>query len=194
MAANTLTNQQRDKLLEMLATRETYADIAKAVGCSWANIDYYAKKYSEKIKTMREAHDARMIDRGLRSREKRIEKLENLANRIERDLEDKLDPETFSLVKSGLWFRDVKLSSTGMKVDVDVFAEGLIRQYRGLMDDIAKERGERTSKTEITGAGGAPVQIDIDDVTNLTAKQRSERLAALLDAARNRRNLPDTQS
>ncbi len=36
----------------------------------------------------------------------------------------------------------------------------VIEQYRGILDDIAKERGDRTKETRITGAQGGPIIIE----------------------------------
>ena len=35
----------------------------------------------------------------------------------------------------------------------------VLEQYRGLLDDIAKEKGERVKETRLTGAKGGPVKI-----------------------------------
>src|SRR5690348_3145421 len=86
MAAPKLSKGQKDEILKMLAARETYQSIAKKVGCTWANIDYYAKKYSNHIKKLREERDSRLINQGLRTREVRIERLEKLAELHEEHL------------------------------------------------------------------------------------------------------------
>jgi hypothetical protein len=36
----------------------------------------------------------------------------------------------------------------------------VIEQYRGILDDIAKERGERQKDVRITGVGGGPIMIE----------------------------------
>jgi hypothetical protein len=35
-----------------------------------------------------------------------------------------------------------------------------LREWRGCLDDIAKELGERVKKTELTGKGGGPLTIE----------------------------------
>jgi hypothetical protein len=110
---------------------------------------------------------------------KRIEKLAKFADRIERDLEDVMG-EDGKLVRSGLWVKDIKLASTGTAVDVIVFAGEAIRQYRGLVEDIAKEQGERSNKTEITGKDGLPLVVEVDDVTGLSPEARAKRWANLV--------------
>jgi hypothetical protein len=139
-----LTTKQKDQILTMLAARETYADIAKEAGCTWSNIDYYAKKFSKQINTLQTEHDARNINRGLRSKEKRIERLERLARRIEASIENEDDG------GFGLWPKDVKLAGNGKEVPVRVFAGEAVRQYRAILDDIAKEYGERSTKQDVT--------------------------------------------
>lgn len=175
MAAPKLQPDQQNQIIEMLAARESYADIARAVDCSPENIRHYAKTYKDKIQKKREEHDAQFIDRGLRTREKRLEELEWLYG-LHKD----------EVLNNGIRYTEKKVSATGLVVEYEVYNSGIITQMRGLHDDIAKELGDRKTKTELTGAGGAPVQLEIDDVTNLTAKQRSERLAALLSQVENR--------
>jgi len=161
MAAPKLSPQDRDKILIMLAAREDYPTIANAVGCSPGNIDYYAKQYRERIAELRTAHDARAMGRGLRTREKRIEALETLAKRLAGELED-------STVEgarpgNGLWKKNVKLSSTGKEVWVDEFATPIVQQYRGVLEDLAKEMGDRATKQEVTLQISKPLADMTDD-------------------------------
>jgi IS30 family transposase len=149
MARNQLPVQKQNQIKEMLAARETYPAIAEAVGCHLQTVKNYAARHIKEIEKAQKEYDAQFINRGLRSREKRIEKLEMFANRIERDLEDKLDEK--GKLKSGLWFKDIKLSSIGTSVNVEVFGGEAIRQYRGILDDIAKELGDRKSETKLSG-------------------------------------------
>lgn len=150
MAAKTLNKEQRDEVLRMLGARETYQTIADAVGCSWDNVKYYAVKYADEINKAREAYDAQFIGQGLRSWSKRVEKLERLADRIEKTLEE---PAKDGKGGRGLWVDDIKMAGNGDTEDVKVFAGEAIRQYRGLLDDIAKETGGRVTKQDLNISG-----------------------------------------
>ena len=62
------------------------------------------------------------------------------------------------------WVRDVKVIGTGEeaeKVDVERFNESEFKQIRGLLDDIAKEKGER----------GLRVKIDIEQRIRVMAEK-----------------------
>jgi hypothetical protein len=141
-----LSKEQKDEILRRLAARDSYQEIANAMECSWANIDYYAKKFSEDIKKLREEHDARHINRGLRTREKRLEKLEALATRLEYEMSEEAGKNR-DTDNGGLWAKDIRVGRAG-KYDVEVFVAPIVQQYRGLLDDIAKEQGHRVVKTE----------------------------------------------
>lgn len=61
-----------------------------------------------------------------------------------------------------LWLRDVKSVGSGVgaeRVDLERFNAEEVAQFRGLLDDIAKEVGQRVKKTEVTGKDGGPVQV-----------------------------------
>lgn len=73
-----------------------------------------------------------VLSHGLALAHERIKKLEALADRLE----------------SILMNKDIKLSPF------------LIEQYRGLLKDIAEEKGERTKETRLTGVGGGPIVIE----------------------------------
>lgn len=55
------------------------------------------------------------------------------------------------IAKGKLYRTDVRSVGTGKdaeRVDVELFEEGVIRELRGCLDDIAKELGERVKRTE----------------------------------------------
>lgn len=146
MAAPKLNRSQKDEIIRKLAARDSFYSIAKAMGCSEDAISYYAKKHAEQIKTLREERDARLINQGLRSHQKRVEKLAELAERLEYELSEQAGQER-GTNNGGLYLKDVKMSGQ-QREEVEVFAEPIIRQYRGLLEDIAKELGQRVTKTE----------------------------------------------
>lgn len=88
----------------------------------------------------------------------------------------------FEFIKSGLWYTDTKLSSTGVAVDVDVFNKPLIDSLRATLDDLAKETGGRKQKVDMEHGG----KVKVEDDSRLSEDDRVARIVALLDAARAR--------
>lgn len=84
-------------------------------------------------------------------------------------------------IKSGLWYTDTKLSSTGIAVDVDVFNKPLIDSLRATLDDLAKETGGRKQKTEISGKDGEPIKTQ--DVGIDYSKLSTDQIAELIRIA-----------
>ncbi len=61
------------------------------------------------------------------------------------------------------WPRDVKIVGRGeamQAVDVVRFNHHEVEQFRGILDDIAKELGERRHRQEHSGLGGGPIQYE----------------------------------
>ena len=144
MAAPKLNAEQVNKIKELLAADETLSNIAKEIGCHIQTVKYYSAKFSDEIEEARKVLSSETISRGLANKDYRIRKLARLAQRIEKSIEEKTDG------GKGLWVDDVKLSASGETVDIEVFAGEAIRQYRGILDDIAKETGGRVSKSQVT--------------------------------------------
>lgn len=61
-----------------------------------------------------------------------------------------------------VWLRDVKRMGTGkdaVTVELIRFNSAILDQFRGVLDDLAKETGGRVAKHEMTGANGGPIEI-----------------------------------
>jgi hypothetical protein len=84
------------------------------------------------------------IDRGLSEVDARVAVLEALFWQLEADLE------------TGLYATAIKLSASGKAVEVRVFKAQQVVQFRGLLDDIARERGGRKVRAEVSGPEDAP--------------------------------------
>lgn len=66
-----------------------------------------------------------------------------------------------------VWLPDVKQIGGGEhaeRVDIVRFNAALIEQYRGTLDDIAKEKGERKQKMEVTGKDGGAITHKITTI------------------------------
>lgn len=102
---------------------------------------HYRKSREDDIKTILQVgeHDALMT--GLATREMRVFKLKQLAALMERDL-----------FKGFLWTENIKSVKSGeinMLVDYEEFNKAEVDSYRGVLDDIAKEVGQRVQKVSI---------------------------------------------
>lgn len=61
-----------------------------------------------------------------------------------------------------VWLRDVKQigkGETAVTVDLIRFNSAIIDQFRGVLDDLAKETGGRVLKQEVTGKDGGPIEV-----------------------------------
>jgi hypothetical protein len=149
MAANTLTEEQRNDIARRLAAGEHSADIAAAVGCSIANVKYHARKKKPVIAAVKQERITEAITAGLSEVDARVAQLEWLNEQLRADLE------------TGMYSTDIKMSATGRTVEVPVFKTQQVTQLRGTLDDIAKERGGRKTTAEVTGKDGNPVSFTI---------------------------------
>ncbi len=117
------------------------------------------------------AYRREIMEEGYGLSHERVRALKTLAGKLFEELTTE-DPD-----KNKLWVTDVKQIGSGEfaeRVDIERFNSGEVEQLRGLFDDIAKEKGERVTKAELTGAGGAPLNpvpepsvIGADDVLSI---------------------------
>ena len=163
MAAPKLNKEQQKTILRLLSEGEPYQSIADQVGCTLGNVKYYAVTYGDEIEVAREEFNKTVINQGFANKEYRIRKLNDLALRIQKELDnnpgDKDKPAKPG--ENGLYVEEVKISSTGQVVRYDIFNRGMVAELRGLADDIAKELGDRKTTTEITGNPNAPFVIKV---------------------------------
>lgn len=86
-----------------------------------------------------------------------------------------------SLVPGKVWLKDAKQIGAGPlaeRVDLIRFNAPLIEQFRGVLDDLARETGGRKQQLEHSGPGGGPIKTQ--DV-GLTDEERLARIALLLN-------------
>lgn len=116
---------------------------------SRAQVLYYRQTRGVKLGELMQSSDYDALKTGLALKAERVKKLAQLAGLMEKDL--------FGGV---LWTDDVKMIGSGAyqeRVEFEEFNAAEVQQYRGVLDDIAKEVGERAQKTELTGKDGAPL-------------------------------------
>lgn len=160
-----LTKETKEKILRLLAEDETYQSIADATGCHLQTIKKYAAEFKESIETARQVLITETINKGFANKEYRVRKLNRLAKRLEAELEK--EPDGIASKKGGLYYTEIKLSSTGDTVEYEVFNAGMVKEYRSVLDDIAKEKGERINKAELDLKGNILAEftnLSIEDI------------------------------
>jgi len=102
-------------------------------------VDYYRKTRASKFAELREAHENEAINTGLAIAAVRVLKLQQLAALIEKDI----------IAGSLLWVEDKKGIGFGENSEVYEFYKfnkAEVDAYRGILEDIAKEVGDRIQK------------------------------------------------
>ncbi len=118
-------------------------------------IDYYRRTRDADIKVLVEAGEQDALREGLALKAERVIKLKQLAALLERDI-----------FGGFLWTDDIKVVGSGDNaeaIDFEKFNSAEVKEYRGTLDDIAKEMGHRVSKQEITGADAGPIVVEASD-------------------------------
>ena len=152
-----LKKDQRNQLLEWVAAGLETGEINQLAGnfdppflVSRAQVDYYRKTRKVNLKELVQDEQFDALTTGLAIKAERVNRLQLLAALIEEDL--------FNGV---LWTEDVKMIGSGEyqeRVEFEEFNSSEVVQYRGVLDDIAKELGHRVQRNEVTGAGGGPIE------------------------------------
>lgn len=119
-------------------------------------VAYYRETRNADIKALQAAGEQEALSEGLALKGERVRKLKQLAALLEKDL-----------TGGFLWLDQVKGVGSGdvaMIVDYEEFNSAEVIQYRGLLDDIAKEVGARAQRTELTGKDGGAIPIALTEV------------------------------
>jgi hypothetical protein len=118
-------------------------------------VDHYRKTRSVDIKELSEKAEYEALNAGLAKRSNRVKLLKRLAEHLTEDL--------FS--RDLFWTDMVK--GIGSKDDFQVveyeeFNSAEVAQLRGVLDDIAKEVGDRKSNVDVT-SGGKTIKVSLVD-------------------------------
>lgn len=98
-----------------------------------------SSQYDAELEAIRNEKRRKEFEAGLALDYERVNKLKGLANLLEQDL------------SVHLWLDDAKSIGSGEfaeRVDLIRFNSALVEQYRGVLDDLAKEVGGRKVRTE----------------------------------------------
>jgi hypothetical protein len=145
-----LKKKQREQLIawtsEGLKTdeiNERARGFAPPFEVSTQQVDWYRDRHHVKLKEIQASGEYDALTTGLALKEARIRRLQELAELLEEDL-----------FGDRLWLDRVKAAGF-MRVDYEEFNATEVQQYRGLLDDIAKEVGHRKQSIEHSG------QVDV---------------------------------
>lgn len=154
-----LKKAQKEKVLEWVAaglqTDEINARAAEfepPFEVLRQQVDYYRKTREADIKAIRSVSEKAALTEGYALKEHRVFKLSILAALLEKDL-----------FGGFIWTDQVKGVGSGdiaEIVEYEEFNAAEITQYRGILDDIAKETGGRVQKTDVT-SGGEPLTFKV---------------------------------
>jgi hypothetical protein len=144
--------------------------------------DYEA--YLDHQKTeMAERRRRQAMEQGLALDYERVTVLKNLTSLLLGEMLKK-DPATGKLIN--IWLQDAKQIGSGIdaeRVDIEHFNAAIIRELRGLLDDLAKETGGRKEKHEFSGPGGGPIKTED---TTMDDDGRARRIVELLTKVKGR--------
>lgn len=118
---------------------------------SRGQVDYYRRTRRADIAALVQAGEQEALSEGLALVGERVKKLKQLAAVMERDL-----------FGGFLWLEQVKGVGSGdiaQIVDYEDFNAGEVAAYRGVLDDIAREMGDRKQRTEFGGKIGTDITI-----------------------------------
>lgn len=129
-------------------------------------VDYYRKTRKKDIATILSISESNALKEGYALKENRVFKLSILAALLEKDL-----------LGGFIWLDQVKGVGSGdiaEIVDYEEFNAAEIAQYRGVLDDIAKEVGGRINKIDHTTLG--------KEIRNTDPAELSRGMTTLADA------------
>ena len=150
MAAH-LSKHQRELLLKWIGEGLETDEINKrAAKCNLpfkvrrSLVDHYRKTRKADLDEIKKSGEHSALSAGLALKEERVKRLDELANILW---------ENITLGPDRLWQKDVKSIGSGETaevVDFETFNAALVREFRGLLDDISKEVGQRKSIVEVS--------------------------------------------
>ena len=121
---------------------------------SRSQLAHYRKTREIDIEEIKKQDEYNALNTGLAIKSERVKQLKTIADKLYVDLVDK-----------GLtWTEQVKGIGSGPLAEIVEYLEfnkAEIDAFRGILDDIAKEVGERQQKHEVTGADGDVIRITL---------------------------------
>lgn len=164
-----LRKNQKEALLKWVAEglqsdeiNNLASDFDPAFSVSRQQVDYYRKSRKQDIEIIIREGELDALTTGLAIKSERVKSLKALGRLMEKDL-----------FGGFLWLDQVKGVGSGdiaEIVEYEEFNKGEVDAYRGVLDDIAKELGDRKQNIEHTGKDGGPIEqkheIDLSKLTD----------------------------
>jgi hypothetical protein len=147
----------------------------------WSNrADEYDAEIEAQKSFQAEARRNEILNTGLALAHERVAALKEVADFLKGEIDEGGDER-----RPNVWLPDVKQVGGGKdaeRVDIERFNGSLLEQFRGTLDDLAKETGGRIRRDEVTGKDGKPIQQEIAlDLSKLTVEQLTALAQALKD-------------
>ena len=168
-----LKKAQREILLTWIAEGLTSDEVNSRAAIfdppfnvSRQQVDHYRKTRKVEIEEIKQRDEFSALKSGLAKKEERLYLLKQLADHLAKDLFE----------RSLFWTDMVKGIGRGEnyeRVEYEEFNANEVAQLRGILDDIAKEVGDRKNSIDVTTKG---------EKINGDSKDRDRALSALADA------------
>lgn len=168
----------QEKAAVMLASGEyTRGQVAKEIGVTKASIDNWRMHdplFVERMKVETRIMAGKFLEEGLALKGKRIQVLTNMYERIM----DAIEARGNSMPRvpggsTGLVSRTFKSLGSGDNaetVEEHEIDTATVREIRAILRDVAEELGQVSTKNEITGPGGAPLDPPVINVNFVAVK------------------------
>lgn len=127
-----------------------------------ANVAHYRRRRQIDIEAIKRAGEMDALTEGLARKEIRVQKLQQLGALLEADL-----------FGGFLWLEQVKAIGSGpfmKEVEYEEFNAAEVKEYRGVLDDIAKEMGHRKQEVKHSGS------ITMEQAQKMTLEEIDEEL------------------
>jgi hypothetical protein len=165
-----LNRSQQNKVLEWAGeglrlpeVKERAAKEDPPFEVDWHQLKWARQRLGARIREMREQSEVEILNNGLSRRVERIRQLETLFDKhleLIRARGVEMDGEIAG-GETGLMARDYK----GKDADTAVYKYdgALVKEMRGIIDDIAREMGERKTNVELGGSGELIIKVQYGD-------------------------------
>jgi hypothetical protein len=152
VSANGSALSVREAQAARLVAEDTLTDtqIATTVGVAQRTLERWKKRppFLARIAEHQDAFKDAALAEGFADKRARIKVLNGTAQDIAR-----------WLAENDYEREEVKVAANGEAISYKVFDHARYSQLRGALDDIAKEMGDRATRTEITGKDGGPLVL-----------------------------------
>lgn len=176
VTAPALARREEEAARLVAEDERTDEQIATAVGVSKMTIERWKKRapFSAEVRAQREAFRARIMAEGFADKARRIKALNILATAVLVELSRAADDRQ----PQGMYRLEKKISANGEIVEQEVFDKPKADTFRGYLDDIAKELGDRKTIIDAT-IKDREIEDAADRLAARTGRDRAVLLAEL---------------